>query len=164
MGINKDIKDKLSKIKLSKIMVTRIVKIREDEDLSLAQIKFSNHSVTHLPVVDSDNQVVGLLSRKYLYKTQSPRKIISEEQKYNPDIILDGDSFFIKDTLDSYILRHVMMKNPLLMKEDSSVADALIQMAKKNVGCLCIVNKSNKLTGILTDRDIVKFLGKILSN
>ena len=47
------------------------------------------------------------------------------------------------------------IKNALpLSKENEKMSKALIKMTKKSFGCLGVINKNNKIVGIITDGDL----------
>ena len=162
------IKSFLSKIKINEVMTSPVVTIFEDEELSEAEEKFVIHKIFYLPVLSREHRLVGLISHKYLYKTQSPRKFIDPNLKFDPEIIFDpdilveGDSYYSKETLDSYILRSIMNKNPSTLKEDDTVANALLTLGDRNVGCIVIVGDSRKVVGLVTHREIVNLFTRIL--
>ena len=89
-----DLKKQLQETKVSQIMKKNVVTVFEDDDLSEAEEKFVFHKVSHLMVVDHNHKFLGLISPKYIYKTQSPRKIIKEEMDYDKNILIDGDTFY----------------------------------------------------------------------
>lgn len=149
-------------VKTKDIMKQPVVTIREDEDFSKVQELFLKHRITHLCVIDSRRQLVGIISQKYLYKTQSPRKIISDEMNYDPEILADGDSFYTKDTLDSYILRTIMHKHPFTLNLDDSLADAVSAMNNRNLGCIPIINGDKQVKGLVTSHEIVNFVSGLL--
>ena len=47
-----------------------------------------------------------------------------------------------------------MIKDPITLHKDSSVRDALQIMKKNQIGGIPIVNKSEELVGIVTNRDL----------
>lgn len=49
-------------------------------------------------------------------------------------------------------------ENIPLINEHSSLRDAVIEMSKKNLGCVCIVSETSELRGIITDGDLRRFL------
>ena len=53
-----------------------------------------------------------------------------------------------------------MIRNPVTLKPDSSVAEALQTMARFKISGLPVVDKAGKLVGILTNRDL-RFLKKV---
>src|SRR3990167_3906126 len=105
------------RVKISNVM-SKPVTINFKDTLSNAKLKFNNHNISHLIVVDDGGKLEGILSPKYLYKAQSPRKIITKDMGYARDIISDGDSFYMKETLDSYLLSNIMYKNPYTLGPD----------------------------------------------
>jgi CBS domain-containing protein len=157
------IEDLFSHVKTKMIMRTPVTTVYETDNFSKAQVKFINDAVSHIMVLNKNDQLVGLLSQKYLYKAHSPRKIISPDLQYDPTMIMDGDSFYTKEALDSYILSHVMKKDPFVMGPEDSVVDVVINMKRKNIACIPIVDHNYSVLGVITDREIVKFFGDLLA-
>jgi acetoin utilization protein AcuB len=151
-------------MKIKDIMQTNVVTVREDDDVSEAQEKLTDHHISHLLVIDNDKKFVGLVSQKYLYKMQSPRKIVKEEMDYDPNILIDGDSFYTKETLNSYILRNIMNRHVFTLTKDNSVLDALTYMDKNRVSCIPIVDKNKTIQGVLTDRDLIHYIAAVINS
>jgi acetoin utilization protein AcuB len=158
-----DLKKYLQETKVTEIMKKNVVTIFEYDDMSDAEEKFIHNKISHLIVVDHDNKFLGLVSQKYIYKTQSPRKIIKEEMDYDKNIVIDGDTFYEKDTLNKYILRTVMHKAPVVLTPDASIMEALMQIEKKMISCIPIVDKDRKVVGVLTDRDLVSLFSRLIN-
>ena len=153
--------DVLKATKLKMVMDKHVVTVNAEDEFSLVHVKFTSDHVTHLVVVDSEDHVVGLISQKYLYKTQSPRKVVSEEMEYRPDLLRDGqDTFYTKDMLDSYILSKIMQKKPLTLGPDDNLSEAILHMANKKLSCIPIVDGQNKILGVVTHMEIIQFLSK----
>ncbi|HBR15335.1 MAG TPA: hypothetical protein DD723_07320 [Candidatus Omnitrophica bacterium] len=150
------------KIKIKDIMTTSFITIHEDARFSEAFEKFRDHHISHLLVIKGAKRLVGILSQKYLYKAQSPRKILSQDLAYGENILIDGDSFYDKETLDRYILSNIMQPRPYTLLPDDSVAAAITDMSKKNLGCIPIVDGRQDLCGVITDREIVHFVAQSL--
>lgn len=153
----------LGKIKVGDVMKKEVVTLHEDDELSEAQEKFVTFRTSHICIVNNADKLVGLVSQKYLFKTQSPRKVISrDDMDYDPQLIVDGDTFYDRETLDSYILHHVMNKTPFTLTPDDPLTEAVVAMAKKNVGCIPVIDQNRKVKGILTDLVIVRFFASHL--
>ena len=151
----------LENIKIENIMNKKVVTVYDDDDFSKVHVKFVDDHVTHIIVIDNQKYVVGLISQKYLYKTQSPRKVVSEEMEFRPDLLRDGDdSFYTKEMLDSYILSKVMQKDPLMMHPQDNVTDAVLHMSHKKLSCIPIVDRNSKILGVLTHMEIIKFISQ----
>lgn len=54
------------------------------------------------------------------------------------------------------IIKNVMTRNPYVISLESSVTEAKALMSKKNISKLPVVDKSNKLVGIITKNDLAK--------
>lgn len=151
----------LKKTKIKTIMSKHVVTINAEDEFSKVHIKFMSDRVTHLVVVDNEDRVLGLVSQKYLYKTQSPRKIVSEEMEFRPDLLRDGaDAFYTKDMLDSYILSKIMQRDPLTMQPQESVGEAILHMANKKISCIPIVDDDKRIIGVLTHMEIINLLSQ----
>lgn len=164
MGIaaNPELKNLLKSTKLKEIMGTDVIKVSVDDPFSKVEELFINHGITHVMVVDYTNKLVGLISQKYVYKTQSPRKYIDEEMTPERDTLVDGDSYYRKEILDSYILTNTMQKDPLTLSPDDSVVKAVTLMAQRKLGCIPLVDKTHKICGLVTTHEIVKFIAQLL--
>ena len=140
----------LNKVKLREIMVETVVCLKVNDPFSLVEEKFRKYHVRHLPVVDEGYKLVGVITQWDLYRISTPRK---DE---------DGSLVYDKETLDSYILEHVMTKNPFSLTPDHTVADALLAMVDKKFGSIPLVDKQNVLRGIVTQIDILRIGAQIL--
>lgn len=150
------------KIKVKELMSTEISTIEEFEDLSVAMSKFLHKKIPYVFVINKEKKLVGLLSQKYLYKAQSPRRIISEDMSFGPDIIVDGNSYYSKETLNSFYLTNVMQKNPLSIRDEASVAQAIILMSEKNIACIPVVDEENVVCGAITNELVMRYLCQVV--
>ena len=151
-----------NKIKIEEVMKTPPVTIYEMEDLSVAEQKFVEHSISHLIVINKEGKLRGLVSPKYLYKTHAPKKCVKGEI-LQPRTIVDGDSFYHKDALDKYFLVNVMFATPFTLGPEDSFGNAILTMAKRNISCIPIIDKSNTLLGVLTNQEIVNYITNVLT-
>lgn len=158
------IKNLLEKTNLRLVMNTEVSTIHLDDNFSRAEEILTKKSIHYLPVVDYADKVVGLISQKYIYKAQSPRNIMkSGEMQINPNIIIDGDSYYIRESLDGFILKNIMMKNPPTLRPGDSVAQAIKLMDQRKIGCIPVVDKNKVIKGIFTKDDLINFLMVILT-
>ena len=49
-------------------------------------------------------------------------------------------------------------RDPIIMQENIKVIDAIKLFNEKDVGCILVVDGNNKLTGIFTERDVIRKL------
>lgn len=136
---------------IREIMVSPVITVNENDNFSVVEEKFRLHKIRHLPVINKENQLVGIITQRDLFHTVSPRKTE------------DGD-YYEKTTLDSYLLKHAMTPNPLALQPDNTVTQAIDVFATLKYGCIPIINQSKKLVGIITQIDALKFVSKWLRN
>jgi acetoin utilization protein AcuB len=149
-------------IPLRAIMISPVITVNVNANLSKALELFIEHNITHLVVIDSQRKLTGIITQKYIYKTCSPRKLMGDIPKYDPDLLLDGDSVYSRRALDNYILRHMMKKHPLALSPEDSIASAIRNMAKNNIGCIPIVDDKDTVCGIITNQEIVNFIAQFI--
>ena len=140
----------LQETQLKSIMKTPVMSVNQDDDFSRVAEKFHDNNIRHLPVVDETNKLVGLMTQRDFFRIHSPRRLI------------DGGEFYDKVTLNQFILKNVMTKDPFTLTPEQSVADAVTAMAEFKYGCIPIVNKYRELQGIVTNTDILKIAADIL--
>lgn len=138
-------------VTLGEIMTREVMSVGVEASLTEVERLMSLKDVRHVPVVDDDGKLVGLLTQRDFYRIAPPR------------IAEDGTRFYLKEHLDSFILRHVMIKEPFALKSGDSLAVALTALAKYRFGCLLIVDDAGKLCGIVTLTDIVRLGAGLLT-
>lgn len=149
--------------KIKEVMISPVETVRIDDKLSAAHKKLMKNTSSHLVVVDQQDRLAGILTQKYIYKTQSPRKLYHESVVIDPNVIVDGGAFYAKEALDSYLLKQVMKPDPFALKMDASIADAIVNMARKRLGCIPIIDDKRHVLGVVTDYEIVKFMSDVIA-
>ncbi len=145
------VKKLLQELTLKEVMQTPAITIPVDVVFSDVVRLFNNHRIRHLPVVNESKEVVGLISQRDLYKTQSPRKLE------------DGSWYYDPQELDMVKISSVMTRQPFTLREEQTVADALKPMVRFKYGCIPVVNAQNKIVGIITQYDILRMAADILN-
>lgn len=126
------------------IMIKNVLTIRVDAPFSRVEEIFRDHHIRHLPVVDKDNHLVGMVTQRDLYRVATVRKTSQGE-------------VFEKGELNSFVLRHVMAPDPVTLGPDNSVANAVQLMAEHKYGAIPIVDEEHRVIGIVSQIDVLKF-------
>lgn len=134
-------------ILLKEIMTKPAVTVNVAERFSVVERRLREKKIRHIPVVDNDKHVVGLMSQRDLYRIAPPRKT-SEGEAYDPEY------------LDGFILSHVMTKSIQTLCEHNTLKDAVYLMVDQKLGCIPIVDKGERISGIVTKGDVLKFLSR----
>ncbi len=147
-GVNL-IAEKIDQTKLSDIMASTVISIHFEAPFSEVARKMQQNDIRHLPVIDDESKIVGIITQRMLYQIRSPRKLI------------DGEWYYDEEILNDVILKNVMEKEVITLQPHQSVGKALMKMAFSKCGGIPIVDDQNKLVGIVTRKDLLKFAAGI---
>ena len=129
---------------ISKVMTRNVVTIDKDADISQAQEIMSKHLFHHLPVVDENNLLIGIVTDRDIRSVLPPSHLTQEN---SPEEWKSFSTFKIKD---------IMTKNPVTISPVDTIQDALILLHKKYFGALPVVVEQQKLIGIISVRDLLR--------
>ena len=125
-------------LELDTIMTTEVITIGVDDNLDSARQIMHDKQIRHLPVVDSDKSIVGLVTiTNVLAATDSFLR--DEDSKLHPDQIPVSD---------------VMVSDVITVDEHAGIRQAAVFLEKHRIGCLPVVT-NGELRGIVTDTDFV---------
>jgi len=130
-------------MQVSKIMTRNPVFIHPELSLTDARSLMDKERIGHLPVLNKNNELVGLITRADLIKA-------------GPSSATSLDMYEISYLLSKLKVEKVMEKNVVIVQENEVVEEAARIMADQGIGCLPVLNGS-LLTGIITDTDIFHF-------
>jgi CBS domain-containing protein len=124
--------------KLDVIMATDVITVSPSTTLAEARSVMKEHRIRHLPVVDANEELVGLL-------TQS-------------DVLAATDSF-LRDEENRIRARGISIKDVMVTKvatvaKNANLREVALFLEKRRIGCLPVVT-DGKLVGIITDTDFV---------
>lgn len=113
-----------------------------------AQALMQQHNIRHLPILDDEGRLVGLITQRSLLQATP-----SNVRKLNP--------FVINYILSKIKARHVMVKDVITIEEDVPIEEAARIMADKRIGCLPVM-RGDKLVGIISDNDLFRAMLNLL--
>ena len=128
---------------ISKIMATDLVTLNIKDNLVTAEKLFVENKIKHIPVVRG-KEIIGMLSYTDIQRVSYSD--VSEDEK----------------SIDSYVyntfsIEQVMAKNIVAVPPYTPIKDAAELLTKKGFHALPVVEDS-ELVGIVTTRDLVKYL------
>ncbi len=129
---------------VSALMSTRIATLFDEQTLSLASDVMRLRQIRHLPVVDDDQHLVGLVTHRDLLAAQS--SALSKAPEFREDALV-GD----------IAVRDVWTASP----RDAAV-DAARTMREHRFGCLPVLDEGI-LVGLVTEADLLRWLVDQLS-
>jgi len=130
------------------LMTPNPICARPEMPVTEAQALMQAHSIRHLPVLDADGKLVGLITQRAL--TQA---VPSDVKKFSP--------FVINYVLAKVKAHNIMVKNVITIGEDVAIEEAARIMADEKIGCLPVM-RNGELVGIISDNDIFKAMVNLL--
>jgi len=128
---------------ISKIMTRNPIYVNPELSLTDARAKMDREEIGHLPVLNKNNDLVGLITRADLLKA-------------SPSLATSLDVFEINYLLAKLTVEKAMVRNVITVQEDEIVEKAAKIMADRYIGSLPVMN-GTLLVGIVTDTDIFRF-------
>ncbi len=130
-------KTKLDHLSLAEIITKKLITLNQQEIKDIFQVSklLNQNKIRHLPVVDEQNRLLGIIT------PQSINKLIKPE----------------------YLLRHLKVRDAMATDVifgflNDSVFDLIQKMVAYPVSCIVIMaDKANIPVGIITERDIAQF-------
>lgn len=127
---------------LEDVMSKNVVSVELDDTLQSVKVIFDHSRFHHLLVVQS-GQLYGVISDRDLLKVLSPN--IGTAAETSKDLF----------TLNKKV-HQIMTRQPVTLKKDASIDDALDIFINYNMSCIPIINEANQPIGIISWRDIMR--------
>jgi acetoin utilization protein AcuB len=121
-------------------MTKNPVYVHPDASVSEVRLLMDKEKVSHLPVLDKNNKLLGIVTRVDLFKA-------------GPSEATTLDMYEIGYLLTKIKVSEIMMKKVVTVDENEVVEEAARIMADKDIGCLPVM-RGSLLVGIITDTDL----------
>jgi len=141
---------KLAALRVRDLMNSEVATIDRNDTLALADQIMQLGRIRHLPVVDDDGRVAGILSRRDIF-----RGALASALGY-------GDHAQ-RRMLEMLRVKEVMTaENLLTIGPDAPIVEAAERMLKHKIGCL-LVMENDVLAGIVTEASFVELIARSAS-
>lgn len=120
------------------IMSTNLITVSGATTLAEARTLMHDNHIHHLPVIDNDERLVGLITLT---------TVLAATDSY----LRDANSRFHASDV---IVEEVMIRDVATVDVRASLRQAALFLEKHQIGCLPVMN-GDSLTGIITDTDFV---------
>lgn len=113
-----------------------------------AQKIMRENNIRHLPIVDQDERLVGIVTQRALMQV-----VPADMSKFGP--------FVINYIVAKLKAQNVMVKNVITIQEDVTIEEAARIMSDKKIGCLPVMRQGD-LVGIISDNDLFRTMVDLL--
>lgn len=124
------------------VMTTDVVTLHRNDKLSIAEEVMKHKRIRHIPVLDGDGSLCGIVTQRDLF-----RGIILRSLGYG--------SRAEEKMLDMLSIKDAMHEDVVTITPDALLADAAGLMLEKKIGCLPVVD-GGRLVGLLSEADFVR--------
>ena len=124
------------------LMTTDVATLGRNENLLIADDVMRLGRIRHMPVVEEDGTVVGIVSQRDLFRGALARSLGYGERAQ-------------QKLMDQLRVKDVMTNDPVTIEPDAPISRAAATMLEKKLGCLLVVEKG-QLVGILAESDFVR--------
>lgn len=144
--------------KAKDIMTSEVIVAKKgDSIIDVAKILINKH-IGGLPVVDEEDKVIGIISETDIIKKEKHIKSPAFITFLQGVIMLDDIKEIEEDIKDiaAYKIEDLMSTEVVKVNEDESFDDVANIMIRKSVNRVPVVDKNNKLKGIICRYDIIR--------
>lgn len=130
-------------LKVRDLMTENVATVQMDDDLSVLYDLMDARRIRHVPVLDEDGDLVGIVSQRDLIRGAL------------------GDAGGLpmsaqRDLLRSAQVGAIMVTEPTTVEPDTSLRDAGELLLEHKLGCLPVL-EGDELVGIITEADFVRY-------
>jgi CBS domain-containing membrane protein len=127
---------------VSSVMTKDVVTLERNDKLLMADDVMRLGRIRHLPIVDSDGSLAGIVSQRDLFHSGLLRA-------------LGYGSHGQRKALDMILIKDAMRAEVVTTTPDTKLSDAARLMLEKKIGCLVVLERG-KIVGILAESDFVR--------
>lgn len=125
-------------------MTSDVVTLERNEKLVVADDVMKLGRIRHLPIVDGDGTLAGIVSQRDLFHSGLMKA-------------LGYGSHAQRNVLDMLVVKEAMKTDVCTTAPDTPLVDAAKLMLERKIGCLVVI-EAGKIVGILTEGDFVKLV------
>ena len=136
---------------VSKSMTENVITVKPEDAVLDAQNLISAHKIRHLPVIDHDTKLVGIITDRDI-RSAVPDSILKVLNLSQAEV----------DSIKTLKVKDVMHTDPIVLSPADTIQDALLIIQKEKIGALPVVDEENRLKGIISTRDLLRTFINVL--
>ena len=131
-------------------MTRKVITVDQEATVLEAQELMAQNSIRHLPVVDKEQRLIGIVTDRDI-RSAMPYRLLKElsDQKE-------------KQKISSLKVKEVMTRDPISISPADTIPDALLLIQNAKVGALPVVDENRVLKGIISVRDLLRTFINVL--
>lgn len=144
--------------KAKDIMTTDVIVAKKGDTISKVANILISGKIGGMPVVDDNNKVIGVISETDIIKKEKKAHSTPFINVLEGIIFLDNFNKMEKDLkeISAYKVEDLMSTNIITVNEDDTFDNIANLMINKSINRVPVVDKENKLKGIICRYDIIR--------
>ncbi len=135
---------------VSRSMTREVIMVDPETRIFDAQELMQANEIRHLPVVDKDEKLVGIVTDRDI-RSALPYSYFQKS--------LDEAE---KEKIAGLRVKDIMSSKPISISPTYTIQDALMVIQEAKVGALPVVDEAGKVTGIISVRDLLRAFINVL--
>lgn len=135
-------------IKVSNYMSRQVISISQDMGIREAFFLMKEHSIRHLPIVDGNKRLIGIISDRELRRPNWVDEAHDISHVYYLDNIMH--------------VSDVMIKNVHVLHTYDTLSKAVALLLDKGIGAAPVLDKTEALVGMLSAIDLLRALADMI--
>ena len=136
---------------VAELMTANPLFVRREQTLKDAHDLMRTKNIRHIPVLDEQDKLVGVLTQKKMIAT-----VMGLLAKYGTSTLERKEK--------QQIIGELMDTDFATVQPQQSLAEVISYFLKNKHGCLPVVDDNEQLLGILTSSDFVRLAGQLLES
>ena len=148
------------KKRVGDVMSTEVIKIHPTTSVNKIAHLMSDNDISGLPVVDDNDEVVGVITELDLIVRNARFKMPTYFVILDSIIYLERPGHF-RERLQHVLgttAAEIMSKPPVTVTQDSTIEDLASLMVGRRMNPLPVISDDNKLIGIVSRSDIIRLM------
>jgi len=135
--------------KVTDYMTRKVVSVTPDTGVRAAFFKMKAHHIRHLPVIDDENKLIGIVSDRELRRP--------EWVDETPDI---AHTYYLDDDMS---VGDVMITNVYVIHTYDNLRKAVKLLLDNQIGAAPVLDKTGALVGMLSAVDLMRALNDVIT-
>jgi acetoin utilization protein AcuB len=135
---------------VSQSMTRRVITVEKGTGIFEAQEKLTEHRIRHLPVVDAEDRLIGIVTDRDI-RSALPFSSYKDPERESA-----------KENLADLTIGDIMTADPRTVSPEDTIQDALLLLQELRVGALPVVDRNRNILGIISVRDLMRAFINVL--
>ena len=131
----------MEKLQVRDVMTAEATTLQRNDKLTLADDIMRLGRIRHLPVLDENGQLAGIVTQRDLFRGALAKALGYGERAQ-------------RQLMDTLLVKEVMTSEVITATPDTPLAEAAQVLVERKIGCLPVV-EAGRLVGIITEADFV---------